>query len=110
MAYIQCVYRGLDIEFYKAFFGKIFLDNVKEGYDCAEKTNIYKLASPLNIMEELRKILRIFYALKEELKKENEYLFEIDIKKNFFLILKQYENKHLLQIHQIDCSKARFRI
>ena len=60
--------RGLDIEFYKAIFGKIFLDNVREGYDSTEKTPIYKLACPLDIMQELRKILRIFHALKEEFK------------------------------------------
>lgn len=60
--------RGLDIEFYKAYFSKIFLDNVREGYDCVEKTSIYKLDSPLDIMQELNTILRIFHSVNEEFK------------------------------------------
>lgn len=57
--------RGLDIEIYKAFFGKTFLDNARKGYDCGEKTLIYKLNHVLDLMNELRLIMRIFHALYE---------------------------------------------
>ena len=66
--------RGLDIEFYKAFFGKKFLDNVREGegYYCVEKHQFTIYIVALDIMHKLRKILRIFHALKEEFK-ERKY-------------------------------------
>lgn len=62
--------KGTKLSLYKANFSKRLLDNVREGYDCAQKTIVQKLNKIIRLesSDDLVEIMRIFHIIKEEIK------------------------------------------
>jgi len=60
--------KGLRLNFYQAIFSKIFLDNVRNGFDCAQKTFIYHLDQEFSLENEKGRFsaARVFTFFREE--------------------------------------------